>query len=240
MPKKRKKTRRARRLDEFFKQPVRGESSVVKEEAVIEDRVDKEEVAVVEESVCSDGVVREVIEDIDSYIEELLKDLGSGSREVVQEESVETVSESESLETSLETVVKEKPVLPGITLPYGEALEELLKLPVGPERGIVCNSNGECSDGHRVSEVFTDKYGFRRQRGFIRTTRLPIYVDWIVEEAVVSKILPTAYKVETNRGAVALVPIDFLCELDRRYGVLLKNYDCSGYKLSIESSRKKR
>ncbi len=169
------------------------------------------------------GTVREAIES-----KKASKSVSLG-KEVVREQKRREAIQEITLES-----------LPEIKLPSGKVLEELLKLPVGPERGITCSNEGECSDGRRISEVFVDKYGFRRQRGFIRTTRLPVFLDWIVEEAIVSKVLPTAYKVQTNRGALALIPTDFLCELHMRYGVLLKNYDCRGYRVSIEPIKKKR
>lgn len=125
-------------------------------------------------------------------------------------------------------------------IPEGDILRKLLEKPIRTINEIMCSSDGLCKDNRRLSEIFIDEFGFKRQRGFVRTTRAPVFLDWIVEEAVVSKILPTAYKVETSRGAIALIPENFLCELDKRYGVLLKNYDCSNYKLSISPSEKRK
>ncbi len=136
--------------------------------------------------------------------------------------------------------VSKEIALPKTPIPKGEILNKLLKKRVRAINEIICGSDGVCKDNKRLSEIFVDEFGFKRQRGFVRTTRAPVFLDWIIEEAIVSKILPTAYKVETSRGAIALIPENFLCELDKRYGVLLKNYDCSNYKLSISPSEKRK
>jgi hypothetical protein len=121
-----------------------------------------------------------------------------------------------------------------LKLPTGKVLDEILEHGLGKD-DVVCYSNGTCSDGVSVGETYTDKYGFLRQRGFVNTTRVTIYTDWIVEEGIVKKILPKAYGLKTNRGAVALIPEDYLCELEARYGVKLLNYDkCRNYKAIIE------
>lgn len=128
-------------------------------------------------------------------------------------------------------------------IPTGKILEEILYKGLSDKEIISCNNNGECNDGRRVGEIFEDKYGFRRQRGFVNTTRLPIFLDWIVEEAVIEEILPKTYVVKTNRGSLALIPEDYLCELHTRYGVIIKNYDkCRKYKPSIgsETTKKRR
>ncbi len=127
-------------------------------------------------------------------------------------------------------------------VPSGKVLDEILYKGLGSD-DIKCDQSGVCSDGKRIGEVFVDKYGFKRQRGFVNTTRLPIFLDWIVEEAVVQEILPRAYSVRTNRGSIALIPEDFLCELHTRYGIILKNYDkCKNYKpgIGVETTRTKR
>lgn len=89
-----------------------------------------------------------------------------------------------------------------------------------------CASNKECSDGINVGELFVDKHGIRRQRGFLKTSRMPIYVDFIVENGEVEPVLRRAYVVKTSRGAMAIVPNSFLCELSARYGVLLSTEEC--------------
>ncbi len=107
-------------------------------------------------------------------------------------------------------------------IPTGRVLDEILNKGLTDEF-LKCYSSGKCTDGRRLGEIYVDKYGFKRQRGFVRTTRTPVYVDWIVEEATISKLLPKAYKLVTSRGAVAIIPDDFLCELQERYGVIIKN-----------------
>ncbi|MEM1555445.1 MAG: hypothetical protein QXM54_02820 [Desulfurococcaceae archaeon] len=100
---------------------------------------------------------------------------------------------------------------------------------------INCSQAGVCDDNRVVGQVFRDDYGLLRQRGYLKTTRLPVYLDFIVEKAVVKQILPNTYKVETDRGSIALVPEDFLCELNNRYGVILLNYDkCRDVKKDLQ------
>ncbi len=117
-------------------------------------------------------------------------------------------------------------------IPTGGVLDEILNKGLTDEF-LKCDSSGKCTDGRRLGEIYVDKYGFKRQRGFVRTTRTPVYVDWIVEEATISKLLPKAYKLVTSRGAVAIIPDDFLCELQERYGVIIKNdeINCKSGKL---------
>ena len=117
-------------------------------------------------------------------------------------------------------------------IPTGRILDEILNKGLTDEF-LKCDNTGKCTDGRRLGEIYTDKYGFKRQRGFVRTTRTPVYVDWIVEEATISKLLPKAYKLVTSRGAVAIIPEDFLCELQERYGVIIKSdeINCRSTKL---------
>jgi len=117
-------------------------------------------------------------------------------------------------------------------IPTGKILDEILNKGLTDEF-LKCDNTGKCTDGKRLGEIYTDKYGFKRQRGFVRTTRTPVYVDWIVEEATISKLLPKAYKLVTSRGAVAIIPEDFLCELQERYGVIIKSdeINCRSTKL---------
>lgn len=109
-------------------------------------------------------------------------------------------------------------------IPTGSVLEEILFKGLEAE-DVRCDQSGKCSDGHFVGEVFEDKYGFKRQRGYVNTTRLPIYLDWIIEEASVNKLFAQVYLVKTNRDSLALIPEEYICELNRRYGVIIKNYD---------------
>lgn len=98
-------------------------------------------------------------------------------------------------------------------------------------RIVECDQQGVCNDGRRIGEVFTDEYGLKRQRGFINTTRLPIFLDFIVEEAEANPVLKKAYVVRTARGSLALVPDDFICELNSRYGIIVSSMDkCVNYR----------
>ncbi len=130
-----------------------------------------------------------------------------------------------------EEEIKQSIILSSI-IPTGRVLDEILNKGLTDEF-LKCDSSGKCTDGRRLGEIYVDKYGFKRQRGFVRTTRTPVYVDWIVEEATISKLLPKAYKLVTSRGAVAIIPDDFLCELQERYGVIIKNdeINCKSSKL---------
>ncbi len=175
-----------------------------------------------EKKTPSSSGVEEIIEDLLSVIttrktgeKKLAKKAVEKSKEARREER-EAVEE-----VDIEKLVAE---LGEVRLPTGKLIDIILEKGLGTE-DVRCDEYGRCSDGINVGEIFTDKYGFQRQRGYLRTTRIPVYTDWIVEEAVVTKILPKAHKLVTNRGAVALVPEDFLCELQERYGVILKNYD---------------
>ncbi|MCY0868685.1 MAG: hypothetical protein OWQ48_05605 [Desulfurococcus sp.] len=92
---------------------------------------------------------------------------------------------------------------------------------------IECNQHGVCMDGKRIGEIFVDEYGIKRQRGYVNTTRLPIFLDFAVEEAEVKPVLKKALIVRTEKGSLALVPEDFICELSSRYGILLSIEKCN-------------
>ncbi|MEM1618858.1 MAG: hypothetical protein QXE77_04835 [Desulfurococcaceae archaeon] len=98
---------------------------------------------------------------------------------------------------------------------------------------ITCDKSGVCSDGRRIGEVYLDEEkGVKWQRGFINTTRLPIFVDFITEEADIKGYVGKALVIESSRGAKAIIPEDYICEIASRYGVLLKLEKCAGYKAS--------
>lgn len=147
--------------------------------------------------------------------------------------TVPKIMEEEGLESSKDTRELAQKITTRSNIIRKELLEKLLKIPVGPERTVSCTNTGECSDGKKLSEVFVDKLGILRQRGFIRTSRIPIVLDWVVERGRVEKVLPKAYKLVTERGAMALVPEGFICELVTRYGVLIDNYECKDFTLSL-------
>lgn len=174
-----------------------------------------------EEKTPTSSVVEEIIEDLLSII--TARKTVEKTKKTVEKPREETRGEKKETpeEVDIEKLVAE---LGEVRLPAGRLIDIILEKGLGTD-DVRCDEYGRCSDGVNVGVIFTDKYGFQRQRGFLRTTRIPVYMDWIVEEAVVTKILPKAHKLVTNRGAVALVPEDFICELQERYGVILKNYD---------------
>ncbi|RLG88768.1 MAG: hypothetical protein DRO16_04785 [Thermoprotei archaeon] len=176
-------------------------------------------------------------ESVDEDISDLLSILGK--RKTINKSPMETTSSSIE-QVPISEISDEKSDLltksiaeidvGKLELPTGEILDKILWEGLGKDN-VVCDSTGKCTDGISVGEIYNDQYGFKRQRGYVNTTRLPVYTDWIVEEGLVKKILPRAYGLKTNRGAVALIPEDFLCELQARYGVVLLNYDrCTKYK----------
>jgi len=173
-----------------------------------------------------------------SSFDEVLKDLVELKKAMQSSEAQSPVA-SPTTELSGEKSLSKKRELQ-VNIPRGSVLDELLYKGLS-EKEVVCDASGHCSDGINVGEIYVDKYGFKRQRGYVNTTRLPIFIDWIVEEAFVRELFPKTYVVETSRGSLAIVPEDFLCELYARYGVVLANYDkCKNYKPVIGSAVKKR
>jgi len=160
-------------------------------------------------------------------------------KKTIQSSEVGAQATSPAAELLGEKSLSEKRELQ-VNIPKGSVLDELLYKGLS-EKEVVCDASGRCSDGISVGEIYVDKYGFKRQRGYVNTTRLPVFIDWIVEEAYVRELFPKTYVVETSRGSLAIVPEDFLCELHARYGVVLVNYDkCKNYKPVIGSTVKKR
>lgn len=148
--------------------------------------------------------------------EELLKIMGTVPKEVSEARPQEGAREAK--EEAKEAPLDEE---------MAKVLENLEKILNDSNINVIeCTSNKECSDGISVGEVFVDKYGIKRQRGFLKTSRMPIYVDFIVEKGEVEPVLRRAYVVRTSRGAMAIVPSSFLCELSTRYGVLLEANEC--------------
>lgn len=115
------------------------------------------------------------------------------------------------------------------SLAKDESIQEMVDQLIKDEIKIVeCSSSRMCNDGIKVGDIFVDSHGIKRQRGYLKTTRIPIYVDVIVETGSVKQIpaLKKTYVVTTSRGARAIVPEEFLCELEERYGVILEGYNC--------------
>ncbi|MGC8982153.1 MAG: hypothetical protein ACP5KA_00125 [Desulfurococcaceae archaeon] len=97
---------------------------------------------------------------------------------------------------------------------------------------VTCEKQGVCSDNRHIGEIFEDERGVKWQRGFIRTTRNPIFLDFIVESGEVKGYVGKALIIETERGAKAIIPEEFICEMAARYGLQLKIDKCIGYKTS--------
>lgn len=162
-----------------------------------------------------DDIVKHVLSLLDAHSKQLKTRETSGKKEPSLE------SQSKELLHGLESDILDK------------VLEEDIK-------PIECDNKGVCLDGLKVGEIFTDKYGVKRQRGYVNTTRLPVYLDVIVEEGVVSPLLSKSYSIQTSRNAVAIVPEDFICELQQRYGVILKGFEkCTGEKVSSIFEKKR-
>jgi hypothetical protein len=116
------------------------------------------------------------------------------------------------------------------------AVDVLSKIASSPSfKRIECEANGVCKDGVRVGDKIVDEYGIERKRGFLNTTRLPIFLDWVSETANVERLTDKTLVVKTNRGALAVVPDHFLCELQYRYGITILGLEekCRDYKPSI-------
>lgn len=104
---------------------------------------------------------------------------------------------------------------------------------------ISCDKQGVCSDGKRIGEVFEDSSGIKWQRGFINTTRLPIFVDFVVEDASIEGRVGKALVLKSNRSAVAIVPEDYICELAVRYGIRVNLDKCINYRTSPWAEKSK-
>jgi hypothetical protein len=78
------------------------------------------------------------------------------------------------------------------------------------------------------------------QRSFLNTTRIPIFLDFIAEEAEIKGRVGKAAVVVSSRGAKAIIPEDFICEAISRYGIILNIDKCSNYKPSPWAERTKK
>ncbi|MEZ0394745.1 MAG: hypothetical protein ABWK00_06890 [Desulfurococcaceae archaeon] len=158
---------------------------------------------------------RSVPSDIDELLS-MMSSAGVASRRAKEAE--------ERRQTPIEAVLK--------------ALEGLARSP--GVRRIECGQDLSCSDGRRVGESFVDELGIPRYRGFLNTTRIPIYLDWILERGKLRKLTKKAYVVETDRGALAVVPPDYLCELQHRYGVLIEGLEGCEERLRLDRRQERK
>jgi hypothetical protein len=108
-------------------------------------------------------------------------------------------------------------------------------------RLIECNKQGVCADGRKLGEVFEDSKGLKWQRSFLNTTRIPLFLDFIAEEAEIKGRVGKAAVIVSSRGAKAIIPEDFICEAISRYGIILSIDKCSNFKPSpwADRTRKK-
>lgn len=105
---------------------------------------------------------------------------------------------------------------------------------------IECDKQGTCNDGRRVGEVYEDSKGLKWQRGFLSTSRIPIFVDFIVEEAKIAGRVGKAFIIVSSRDSKAIIPEDYICEASSKYGILLDLEKCSSFRISPWSSKSKK
>ncbi|MEM2170848.1 MAG: hypothetical protein QXP03_06370 [Desulfurococcaceae archaeon] len=175
-----------------------------------------------EKAVDGEMVLKEVLEVL------IQKQRNAQSREAVEEKRVEAPTKGD--------------VKPEIEPVRDEKLAEIAQEAFGKEEITIieCNKQGLCVDGRKLSDVFEAK-GLKWQRTFLNTTRLPIYLDFIAEEAEVKGRVGKAFIIVSARGAKAIVPDDFLCEALKRYGILIDTDKCSNYRPSpwVEKTRRR-
>ncbi|MFZ8783778.1 MAG: hypothetical protein ACO2OR_07370 [Desulfurococcaceae archaeon] len=163
-------------------------------------------------------------------IEELLRArISRKEEEAVELKDVKKPSEPTREETTSTSSVLERLVL--------LAREAASKMQV---EFVECDKQGNCSDGKRIGEVFEDSRGVKWQRGFLATSRLPIFLNFVAEESKIVGRIGRALVIETSRGAKAIIPEDYICELTSRYGVMLEIEKCANYKSSPWSEREGR
>jgi len=114
------------------------------------------------------------------------------------------------------------------------AREAALKMQV---EFIECDKQGNCSDGKKISEIFEDSRGVKWQRAFLPTSRSPIFLNFIAEDSRIIGRVGKALIIETSRGARAIIPEDYICEMISRYGVILNIEKCGTYKTPPWSDR---
>ncbi|MCC6011337.1 MAG: hypothetical protein LM556_02925 [Desulfurococcaceae archaeon] len=166
-------------------------------------------------------------------IEELIKSRLQKSR--IEEKSATSETTSAKLQ---EQVVYAKTAEPL----NRETLEKLIQLAKEAASKIQvefidCDKQGNCSDGKRVGEIFEDSRGVKWQRGFLTTSRLPIFLNFLAEDSRIVGRVGKAFIVETSRGAKAIIPEDYICELSSRYGIILNVDKCTNYKTSTWSEK---
>lgn len=180
----------------------------------------KKEESRVEASSTSRG---EKIESSERFIEEIIEVIEQKQREstsniVIEERPGKTIDKLGELEKPVDQSMSK------ITSMVEKSFKN------SSVKFIECNKQGICNDGRRISEVFEDEDGLKWQRGFLNTTRLPIFLDFLAEDARIIGRIGKAIIVESIRGSRAIVPDSFICEIISRYGILLDVDKCSNYK----------
>lgn len=151
-----------------------------------------------------------------------------------EEEAVELKDVKKSSEPTREETTSTSSVLERLVLLAREAASKM------QVEFVECDKQGNCSDGKRIGEVFEDSRGVKWQRGFLATSRLPIFLNFVAEESKIVGRIGRALVIETSRGAKAIIPEDYICELTSRYGVMLEIEKCANYKSSPWSEREGR
>jgi hypothetical protein len=172
---------------------------------------------------------------VEFSIEEVLQIIERKHKATQQGKSVEAVEGKASEKVEEQQVERQKE----------PELEEILEIArrAGERREIKiieCDKSGMCTDNRRVGEVYQDEHGIKWQRTFISTTRLPIFLDFLAEEAELKGRIGKAFVIETSRGGRAIIPDDFICEAVSRYGILINVEKCASYKSTPWAEKTKR
>jgi len=185
----------------------------------------------------------DVFIDIDELLARIHQRKQSNSTTSMQQQTPQQQSTTPTTTVEREVVKKEEvKVKQEDTAVIQDRISEIAQRALERDITIIeCDKMGVCQDNRRLGEVFEDEYGVKWQRTFINTTRLPIFLDFIAEEAEIKGRVGKAYVVVTTSGAQAIIPDEFICEAVTRYGVLLKIDKCINYKPSpwAEKSRRK-
>lgn len=182
-----------------------------------------------EEKKLSTGASKPVEESSDVEIEEILRSRMHKVKEIAGE-SIITDKKQENQDIQVSQLFNSD-LAEKLTL---IAREAALKMQV---EFIECDKQGNCSDGKKVSEVFEDSRGVKWQRAFLPTSRSPIFLNFIAEDSKIIGRVGRALIIETSRGARAIIPEDYICELTSRYGIILNIDKCNTYKTSPWSDR---
>jgi len=182
-----------------------------------------------EEKKLDEKVSKPVEECVEVEIEEILRSRMQRTRETTNEGIIKSKEQEDQKDQTSQLLSNE--LAEKLTL---IAREAALKMQV---EFIECDKQGNCSDGKKVSEIFEDSRGVKWQRAFLPTSRSPIFLNFIAEDSKVIGRVGRALIIETSRGARAIIPEDYICEMNSRYGVILNIEKCSTYKTSHLSDR---